>query len=384
MSDKNTSTNTRARIGFVLLSSAEDPIPSTRIAALNIIPNLAAAGYEPVILYGPRVPKVQPDLSPQTDSILDAECDAVVFQKVHGPSVERIVEALTERGIVTMYCVCDQVDEEMTRKTDATITVTDFLRDLYPSYLREKVHVVHDGIERPDEYRLQRSSHRGSVTRPLNAVLVTSKRLEELPALAHIPPWLRVTIVGRYPPSTQLCSRLRHDRWTLQQASDSKRQIAFLRFLLHPRVRRVQWTSEGVYSAMKQADIGIIPIDRYGAEDQERLPPDWMLKSENRLTMKMAAALPVVATPIPSYETLIRNGKNGFLANSDSDWQDALEALRNPSLRLEIGRQARSDVIERFSIDSQATSFMAVLESLGLRPGRAYSDNRIPSADGET
>jgi glycosyltransferase involved in cell wall biosynthesis len=114
---------------------------------------------------------------------------------------------------------------------------------------------------------------------------------------------------------------------------------------------------------MRQADIGIIPIDASPAHEPGSNAPKWKVKSENRLTMKMCAGLPVVATPIPAYEPVIEQGHNGFLARSRRDWIQCLEALRDPDARREIGQRARESVLVRYSMDEQARRLIAVLEA---------------------
>jgi glycosyltransferase involved in cell wall biosynthesis len=109
---------------------------------------------------------------------------------------------------------------------------------------------------------------------------------------------------------------------------------------------------------MRQADIGIIPID------PEVNPEGWNLKSENRLTMKMCVGLPVISTPIPSYEAVVEHGQNGFLARSRHDWIECLETLRDPALRRGIGERARESVMKKYSMDEQARRLIEVLRSL--------------------
>src|SRR4051812_21128298 len=54
---------TPVKIGFVLLSSSREPLPSTRIAVLNMIPFLRQARFEPHIVYEPESGTEQPELS---------------------------------------------------------------------------------------------------------------------------------------------------------------------------------------------------------------------------------------------------------------------------------------------------------------------------------
>ena len=69
--------------------------------------------------------------------------------------------------------------------SSATIVVTEALRALYPAVLHPKIHVVHDGIERPAVRRNAVSQRSGTRFEPIRAVLVTSQELLVLPVLKH-------------------------------------------------------------------------------------------------------------------------------------------------------------------------------------------------------
>jgi glycosyltransferase involved in cell wall biosynthesis len=74
--------------------------------------------------------------------------------------------------------------------------------------------------------------------------------------------------------------------------------------------------------------------------------------------MKMSVGLPVIVTPIPAYEAIVKQGSNGFLATSPQEWMRAFDILRDPALRRRIGRDAHDDVSVRFSADK----WLAVLD----------------------
>ncbi|MBP6228963.1 MAG: hypothetical protein KA472_13605 [Pseudomonadales bacterium] len=99
---------------------------------------------------------------------------------------------------------------------------------------------------------------------------------------------------------------------------------------------------------MMHADIAIIPIKAEPAFNPGKLPPPgWIVKSENRLTMKMSIGLPVIASPIPSYLPVINQGVNGFLAQSPREWRSLLDQLRDPDLRGAMGAKARASPLWR-------------------------------------
>lgn len=351
----------RRKIGFVLLSRVSDPIPSTRIAVLNMQEHLRAAGFDPHVVFEPERNTETPNLEGLAAKVKALGIDLVYFQKVRGPGVLTAVREMRGLGIKTVYGVCDLVESDMAEAADATITVTDYLRSLYPARLQHKIHVVHDGIERPALEKTSWAAHRGSVRNPLNAVLVTSVALDRLPVLGRPPNWLRVTVVGRFPDRADRLQRMREAWWQMAGKRGWQERLEFARFLCMPNVRRVAWDAEGVYAEMQKADIGIIPI---ATETADRALAGWQVKSENRLTLKMSMGLPVVATPIPAYEPVVRQGINGFLARSHKEWLECLSALRDPQVRRAVGQRARADALAGFSMDLQAKRLGRVLHDV--------------------
>ena len=354
----------RTKLGFVLLSPSENALPSTRISVINMIPYLEHAGFDPSIVFEPKTQAEVPDLSGLATRLIRQGFDVVYFQKVHGASVLREIAELAAANVRTVYGVCDLVDPAMAYGTDLTLVVTEFLKQLYPAEIHHKIQIVHDGIERPEIAKTTWNEHSGTRSRPLNLVLVTSVDLSELPVLGRVPDWARVSIVGRYPKKDQVSLRLRQVRETLSRKHGVAEKLRYVRLLSDPRISLVPWHVDHVYDCMVAADVGIIPVDRRAGEDDMLGVPPWKLKSENRLTMKMAIGLPVVATPIPSYLSVVKDGQNAFLAETVDDWWRALEQLRSPDERRRVGRAARESVFDSFSMDAQAVRLIAALKSI--------------------
>ena len=348
------------KIGFVLLSNAADPLPSTRITVLNMFPYLRDAGFDPHIVFEPQSPTEVPDVSGLAQRLVGNGFRAVFFQKVHGAGVEALARELRGAGIKTVYGVCDLVNPAMVEATDATIAVTEYLRSLYPAELQQKIRVIHDGIENPLAQKQSWTGHTGSPRQRLRAVLVTSATLTDLPVLGTPPDWLDVCIVGRYPPASARLERLREARCKLLEQPAGTR-MAYAAFLLNRRIRRVQWDPVGVYDELQRADIGIIPVDTSSPSDAGSEVPSWKVPAA---LAHAAEGLLVIATPIPAYEPVLQHGSNGFFAHSRADWQRCLQALRDPALRREIGDRARLSVLPRYSMECQGAEFAGVLHEL--------------------
>lgn len=354
------------KIGLILPGAQDPPLPSTRVALLNVLPHLRLAGLAPVVLHAPDLPSETPTLQLNADAIAASNIGIVIFQKVYGGSAVALAQALEVRNVRTVFLVCDRVVADMAAATSATVCVTSYLASLYPEELSAKMHVVHDGIERPDRVKTQWRDDRGSALNPLRAVLVTSARLDQIPVLGTPPPWLHIDIVGNYPPTNEWTNRLREQWRAWQQQPHRRRQQ--LQLALSPRVSLQAWHPDGVYDTLVQADIGIIPIDRSPPVRADHPPPAWIVKSENRLTLKMSVGLPVIATPIPAYKPVVSTGRNAYLASTRDDWLDALTRLRDPAHRATMGSAARQSVAQSFSIQRQAERILGVLRQ--LKPDR--------------
>jgi glycosyltransferase involved in cell wall biosynthesis len=351
------------KLGFVLLSSSAKPQPSTRIAVLNMLPYLREAGIHAELVYDPKQESETPNLEGLAKRLI-AECfDVVYFQKVRGASVKHCVQELSNAGIRTVYGVCDLVDAAMADLVDRTLVVTQFLKSLYPVHQQQKIRVVHDGIEHPEIEKTNWSLADSGKGR-LRAVLVTSANLTRLPIMNMPPAWLDVTIIGKYAAADAWSQRLREAKWAFAAMKDWRARAAYIRFLAQQRIQTVKWQRETVYSAMQSADIGIIPIESDPATVEGTTVPIWQVKSENRLTLKMAIGLPVIATPIPAYEAVVESGRNAFLANSRADWIKCLQNLRDPDARREMGQAARASVINRYSMKEQARLLIDAIQSL--------------------
>jgi glycosyltransferase involved in cell wall biosynthesis len=86
--------------------------------------------------------------------------------------------------------------------------------------------------------------------------------------------------------------------------------------------------------------------------------------TEWKITLGMAVGLPAVASPQQSYIEAVRYLGGGFIADSPDEWRDALEALRDPLVRADLGEKARRTVLERYATPIVARSYGDLLASL--------------------
>jgi glycosyltransferase involved in cell wall biosynthesis len=115
----------------------------------------------------------------------------------------------------------------------------------------------------------------------------------------------------------------------------------------------VPWSESTEAEEIARGDIGIswVPDDLWSRG-----------KCGLKVLQYQAAGLPVVANPVGVHTSMIRPGSNGELAATPEDWIDRVRLLAtNRARRLQMGRQARTDVVARYSIAVWSARFVAVL-----------------------
>lgn len=96
-------------------------------------------------------------------------------------------------------------------------------------------------------------------------------------------------------------------------------------------------------------------------------------KSELKYFEAGLLGVPTVASRVGGFVDAIRDGRNGYLCESDDDWARALDLLvEDPALRRRIGRAAHQDVKQRYTTRAAASETAETwLELLGPRSGEA-------------
>jgi len=97
---------------------------------------------------------------------------------------------------------------------------------------------------------------------------------------------------------------------------------------------------------------------------------DWdRYKCGLKLIQYMAAGIPAVASPVGVNASIIEQGQNGFLADSDEAWADCLGRLTaDLALRKTIGNAARETVAAEYSIEANFPRYETALQKLMASP----------------
>lgn len=129
---------------------------------------------------------------------------------------------------------------------------------------------------------------------------------------------------------------------------------------LAPRITRlplVFW--QQLPQVMREADINLAPLELEN--------PFCQAKSELKYIEAAVLGIPTVASPTEAFREAITSGKNGWLAATAEEWEEALETLvRDVQLRRQMGEAARKDALERYHPQRRAAELLSILKAIAV------------------
>jgi glycosyltransferase involved in cell wall biosynthesis len=123
-------------------------------------------------------------------------------------------------------------------------------------------------------------------------------------------------------------------------------------------VEAIRWRSESELDDLRPIDIGVMP-----------LPNDAWSKGKCGLKALqfMALGIPTMCSPVGVNTDIIKDGQNGFIADTEQEWVDKLGLLlRSAELRGKIGSAGRITVEQKYSAIAQAPRVYEIFESITL------------------
>lgn len=126
----------------------------------------------------------------------------------------------------------------------------------------------------------------------------------------------------------------------------------------------IKWDINTCFNDLAKCDIAIAP-QNFSAQP---------CKSNNKLTQAMALGLPTVASPLQAYVDVVASG-NAIIASSESEWADALRALRDSGLRKKMGDAARATA-ENFRLDAIGKRWLEAITET-----KKKKENSLPVVD---
>lgn len=119
-------------------------------------------------------------------------------------------------------------------------------------------------------------------------------------------------------------------------------------------IRFVRWNKQTEIDDLLRFDIGIMPVPN---TDFARG------KCGFKIIQYMSLGIPSVASPVGVNSRMLENGVDGYLCETESDWENALETLlADPDLRQRLGAAAREKAESRYSVAATSSDFLASIE----------------------
>ncbi len=330
-------------VGWILNGRRETA--SSRIMGDNVHEYLSSQGVSSKILFRPetRITSHLQLARSQHDEILNHNVNVLVILKLHtGRNFKYLLTTCRKRGVKIVYAVCDLPSRRMLAAADAVIANSDEFRNIVPRRHRHKLHIVFDGYEHEPSIRKEHHDER-----TLKLCLVSNHVWDAVPCISRLPHDVTLKIIG--PGPEILAGSFQGSRVFRSSPFDFE---------------YVPWELDAVTEEILDCDVGIIPWPKIGKAER--------IKSANRPVLFMSLGLPVIASPVPSYRQLVRQGETGFIARKSAEWQECIELLRDdPARRRAVGEAARGEVRDRYSRQRQGELYRDILT--GILNGQAGS-----------
>ncbi|MEO7556155.1 MAG: glycosyltransferase family 4 protein [Acidimicrobiales bacterium] len=119
-------------------------------------------------------------------------------------------------------------------------------------------------------------------------------------------------------------------------------------------VHAKSWSEAEEVADLASFDIGLMPLP----------DNDWSRgKCGAKALLYMAMGVVPIVSPVGVNTDIVHHGENGMIASTEAGWVEAIRLLASdPQLRADLGEQARATVVERYSGQAWAPTFLDVLE----------------------
>lgn len=321
-----------------ILSGNKDR-PSSRIHGFNVHEALCKKGVASVIDWHPsKYIKDIPFGSIRSKLYvrLIGKNDIVIIQKAKGKRTVNLLKLLKKRGIYTVYVDCDiPVKEKEASHARHIILTSKYLVERYRERFPEKrIDFIDDASE------LFISPEKKVNANPTKAVWFgfagTQKWKSYLELKAKVNIWKRDGEIST----------------VLRSVSDSKDAD-------------YQWTNDAL-QLISSFDFATIPLFFDN--------PMSLGKSSNRVVQAMALGMPVLASPLPSYREVIKDGYNGFLCSTDQDWLSAIKKMEDPKTLKEMSLNAYLFASSHYRIEHIVDEWIEILGICKLQKKEVFRD----------
>lgn len=131
-------------------------------------------------------------------------------------------------------------------------------------------------------------------------------------------------------------------------------------------IESLPWSEDTEARYIGECDVGVMPL----------LSSPWEAgKCGYKLIQYMACGLPVVASKVGANLSIVKQGYNGFLVDTDDEWMSALSSLmEDEGKRIMMGQAGRESVSQRFCIEKTGPKMASLLIEVA-RPSAGFASN---------
>ncbi len=323
------------KIGWIL--SGNKNIAGARIQGWNMHEYLLQKGIQSEIISFNHYNYDLKFTKNEINEILERNFDVILLQKIQtGENFNYLIKQAHKKSTKIIFIGIDRINVDFAVMCDTIIVVSKYLKKLIPEAHQKKTFKVFDSYDNPDNKCKKHSNKK-----KLSLVFVSNNVFSKFPQIPFLPKNVSLTIIG--PPEERVKKFTPNEKMFTETPYNFKYLV---------------WNLDEVQKEILKCDVGVIPYP------DELLKKDYIIrKSSNRLLMFMSYELPTIVSPHPEYKPLIKQGKNGFIANNPSEWIGYIEFLRdNPDKRKEIGQKARLSVIDKYSLKRQGELYLKIIK----------------------
>jgi len=312
------------------ISIGNDDFGSTRIGVTNIHKGLVSNGYSSTILnYNTTFNiNIDADIEYLKKRIIDEKINVVVFHKVCSVDTQNLVLFCKKNKVKTIYANGDWNHNPMNLLVDHVISGSIYVRDILSTkYGVTNSHCIEDALET--------TGYPCKKTRTL-------KDVDNL-NLGWFGNFTKLEYAQNFIKNLNVSNVL------LKTISNAPSRYTDLQpdYTMGAATSKPWDTDFLIKYLLENIDVIVIPLNLEEGNLEQHYA-----KTANRVTFGMSLGIPVVATPIPSYEKVITDGLNGFLPKDELQWEECLTLLRDSSFREKIGKHSMKHIQDKYHINN--------------------------------
>ncbi len=313
-------------VGWILCGNEQ--VGSSRIHGINLHKGLLKAGIQSCLLQTPNGYVEKLELNKlERFFVTSAKFDIVIFQRVYDEKAIRLCRKLKKNGTLCGFFMADLFHADILEEVDFILTPSKYLKEYInkAGFQADKIFVLKDAVETPPSLVKNYESYDKKET----------IKLVWVGAQGH---WETLSSIRR-----------------LLKEHDQLSCYELITISNHPEAS-INWQLETVWDNILACDVGIVPVNL--------LQPEFLVKSNNRITMFMALGIPVICSPLPSYCDVIEHGENGYIASRDDEWLKYLLELSDSQIRRRIGLNAHSFAHKHYNIRNTVSNLLSIFNTL--------------------